>query len=125
MPARCFERADWVQAAVTAFDAVVKALGDGDRLYHSANGGKRGAQGFADDYAHMARAALHLWEVDRRSALPRAAKRWVGTLNAHFWDDAEGRLLHHRRRRRAADRPCPDALRPGGALGQRHHDRRS
>ena len=77
---------------------VVKALGDGDRLYHSANGGVRGAQGFADDYAIMARGALHLWEVTGEARFLDAAKRWVGTLNDHFWNMREGRLLHHRRR---------------------------
>ena len=84
------DRADWVQAAVTTFDAVVKALGEGDRLYHSANGGVRGAEGFADDYALMSRAALHLWEVTGEARFLDAAKRWVGTLNEHFWSAQKG-----------------------------------
>jgi uncharacterized protein YyaL (SSP411 family) len=84
------ERADWVQAAISAFDAVVKRLGDGDRLYHSANGGKVGAPGFADDYTHMARAALILWEVTGEARFLDAAKRWVATLNDHFWNNEKG-----------------------------------
>ena len=65
------DRADWMQAAITTFDSVVKALGEGDRLYHSANGGVRGAQGFADDYAHDGARRPASVGSDRRSALPR------------------------------------------------------
>ncbi len=81
---------DWTAAAITAFDTVVKILGDGDRLYHSANGGKRGASGFADDYALMIRAALHLWEVTGEARFLDAAKRWVATLDTHFWNMEKG-----------------------------------
>jgi len=84
------DRADWVKAAITAFDQVVKALGEGDRLHHSANGGVRGAPGFADDYAHMARAALFLWEVTGEKRFLDAAKGWVATLNHHFWNNEKG-----------------------------------
>jgi uncharacterized protein YyaL (SSP411 family) len=81
---------DWTKAAITAFDTVVKLLGDGDRLYHSANGGKRGASGFADDYALMIRAALHLWEVTGETRFLDAAKRWVASLDTHFWNMEKG-----------------------------------
>jgi uncharacterized protein YyaL (SSP411 family) len=84
------ERADWVKAAITAFDQVVKALGEGNRLYHSANAGMRGAPAFADDYAHMARAALFLWEVTGEKRFLDAAKGWVATLNDHFWNNEKG-----------------------------------
>ena len=84
------DRADWVQAAVVAFDAVVKALGEDDQLCHSSNNGVRGAKGFADDYALMARGALHLWEVTGEARFLDAAKRWVGTLNDHFWNSEKG-----------------------------------
>jgi uncharacterized protein YyaL (SSP411 family) len=81
---------DWTATAITAFDTIVKILGDGDRLYHSANGGKRGASGFADDYALMIRAALHLWEVTGETRFLDAAKRWVTTLDTHFWNMEKG-----------------------------------
>ncbi|HEX4370730.1 MAG TPA: thioredoxin domain-containing protein [Rhizomicrobium sp.] len=101
------EHPDWTKIAITAFDTVVKLLGDGDRLYHSANGGKRGASGFADDYASMIRAALHLWEVTGETRFLEAAKRWVATLDTHFWnlemggycttaDDAEQLIVRQR-----------------------------
>ena len=81
---------DWIRAAIEAFDAVVKLLGDGDRLYHSSNGGTRGQSGFAEDYAMMARAALHLWEVTGEARFLDAAKRWVATLDTHFWNMEKG-----------------------------------
>ncbi|HXS07554.1 MAG TPA: thioredoxin domain-containing protein, partial [Rhizomicrobium sp.] len=101
------DRPDWIQVAVSTFDSIVKALGEGDLLYHSANGGKRGAKAFADDYALMARAALHLWEVTGEGRFLNDAKRWVETLNQHFWnpqksgyhtasDDAETLLVRAR-----------------------------
>jgi uncharacterized protein YyaL (SSP411 family) len=84
------EHPDWTATAITAFDTVVKILGDDDRLYHSANGGKRGAPGFADDYALMIRAALHLWEVTGETRFLDQAKRWVATLDTHFWNMEKG-----------------------------------
>ncbi len=85
-----FDRADWLRAAIAAFDEVVAALGDGDRLYHSSYKGTRGAKGFADDYAMMARAALHLWETTSETRYLEAAKRWTATLNDHFWHSERG-----------------------------------
>jgi uncharacterized protein YyaL (SSP411 family) len=84
------QRSDWTQAAIAAFDFVVKALGDGDTLYHSWIGGKRGARGFADDYSHMARAALALYEVVGEKRFLDQARRWVHALNTHFWDEEKG-----------------------------------
>jgi uncharacterized protein YyaL (SSP411 family) len=85
-----FERADWIDAAISAFDYVVDNLGEGERLSHSFAGGVRGVSGFSDDYANMARAALQLLETtgDRRFLEP--AIQWVRTLNDYFWDEARG-----------------------------------
>ena len=85
-----FRRADWVTAASKAFDFIVKTLGDGDRLYHSWRNGKRGYMGFADDYAHMARAAFALWETTGEKRFLERAEAWVRTLNQHFWDNQNG-----------------------------------
>jgi uncharacterized protein YyaL (SSP411 family) len=87
------QRADWTQAAIAAFDFIVKAMGDGDKLYHSWIGGKRGPRGFADDYANMARAALALYEVTGETRFLDKAKAWVHTMNTHFWD-AQGGYLY-------------------------------
>ena len=80
----------WVAAAARAFDFIVKAMADGDRLYHSWRDGKRGHMGFADDYAQMARAALALWEATSDKHYLDHAKQWAHVLNEHFWDDRSG-----------------------------------
>jgi len=80
----------WTVAAMRAFDFVEKALGDGDRLYHSWHAGKRQHIGFADDYAHMARAAMTLWETTNDTRYLERAKAWTHQLNEHFWDFQNG-----------------------------------
>ncbi len=85
-----FERADWVAEAVTAFNAVSATLGEGGRLYHAALDGKHTAEGFADDYANMARAALQLYEVSGDRRFLDQARAWVATLDADYWDEVRG-----------------------------------
>ena len=81
-----FQKGEWTTAAIKAFDFVVKALGDGERLHHSWYNGKRSALAFADDYAQMARAALILYETVGEKRYLEQAKAWVRTLNEHYWD---------------------------------------
>jgi uncharacterized protein YyaL (SSP411 family) len=81
---------DWIVAAEKAFAFITTAMADGDRLFHSWRDGKRGHAAFADDYAHMARAALALYEATSKKEYLDWAKRWTHTLNEHFWDAAGG-----------------------------------
>jgi uncharacterized protein YyaL (SSP411 family) len=83
-------KTEWTVAAMRAFDFVEKALGDGDKLYHSWRDGKRQHIGFSDDYAHMARAAMALWESTQDPRYLERAKAWVHELNEHFWDMQNG-----------------------------------
>jgi uncharacterized protein YyaL (SSP411 family) len=85
-----FRKPEWTAAAAGAFDFIVKALGDGDRLYHSWRAGTRGHIGFVDDYAHMARAAYMLWEATGERQYIAHAEKWVRALNEHFWDVQNG-----------------------------------
>ncbi len=85
-----FRNAQWTTAAIEAFEFVVGALGDGDRLYHSWRRGKRNHTGFADDYAHMARAAFALWEATFDKRYLDYAQRWTQVLDEHFWDAQNG-----------------------------------
>ena len=85
-----FGNTEWSTAAIKAFDFVTRALAEGDRLYHSWHRGKRGKQAFADDYAHMIRAALTLWEVVGDKIYLDWARRWTRTMNEHFWDSDRG-----------------------------------
>ncbi|HUB85224.1 MAG TPA: thioredoxin domain-containing protein [Rhizomicrobium sp.] len=83
-------KTEWTVAAMRAFEFVEKTLGDGDRLYHSWCEGKRQHIGFADDYAHMARAALALWQATNDPKYLARAKSWAHELNEHFWDSQNG-----------------------------------
>jgi uncharacterized protein YyaL (SSP411 family) len=85
-----FRNGACITAAVRAFDFVERALGDGDRLYHSWRNGQRQHTGFADDYAHMSRAALVLWEATADRRYLDRARAWVHVLNEHFWDIQNG-----------------------------------
>jgi hypothetical protein len=85
-----FERPEWVAAAVSAFDAIVKRMDQDGTLVHAWADGKRSAQGFADDYVHMAEAALQLYESTGDKRFAEAAKTWVRTLDANFWDESRG-----------------------------------
>jgi uncharacterized protein YyaL (SSP411 family) len=79
---RIFERPDWIEIAVKAFDTVVTTLGTGDdRLQHAA-----GSAGMVDDYADMARAALILREVTGEERFLERAKAWTKALADHFWN---------------------------------------
>ncbi|HJR55509.1 MAG TPA: thioredoxin domain-containing protein [Rhizomicrobium sp.] len=100
------DRGEWVAEAVIAFTSVVARLGDGATLYHSAVGDERGAEGFADDYANMALAAMQLYEVSGDKRFLQNAKAWTDTLNAHFWDENRGGYFF------TSDHADPMLLRP-------------
>jgi uncharacterized protein YyaL (SSP411 family) len=112
-----FQNAEWSSVAIKAFDFVVKTLGDGDRLRHCWYDGKRSAQGFADDYAQMARAALILYETVGEKRYLERAKGWVRTLNEHYWDTVNGGYFYTAddadplivRARMVFDQPTPSA----------------
>jgi uncharacterized protein len=85
-----YGNAEWIAAARKAFAFITTALADGDRLFHSWRDGKRGHSAFADDYAHMARAAIALFEVTSDKQYLDYAKRWTAVLNEFFWDATAG-----------------------------------
>jgi uncharacterized protein YyaL (SSP411 family) len=85
-----FRNTEWTAAAIRAFDFVQRALGDGDRLYHSWRNGKRQHMGFADDYAQMTRAAFILWETTGDARYLDRARAWIHVMNDHFWDMQNG-----------------------------------
>jgi uncharacterized protein YyaL (SSP411 family) len=53
----------------------------------------QGNAGIADDYAEMARAALALREITGDNRFLAQARAWTGTMNSHFWNDSNQRLL--------------------------------
>jgi len=108
-----FDRPDWVQTAISAFEAVVETLGgDGNTLLHSA-----GSPAICDDYAEMARAALSLREVTGDSRYLDQAKAWAKVLDEHFWNNQIGGYCYYAdtaeqlfvRPRMVFDNPTPSA----------------
>lgn len=86
-----FDRADWIETAAAAFAGLQAALAlPGDRLAHCLCQGKAAAIGFADDLAHMAAAALALYQVTGRDHYLTQARAWVAAADTHHWDQAKG-----------------------------------
>jgi hypothetical protein len=85
-----FRRTDWTSAAIRVFQFVCGKMLEGDRLFHSYRAGTRKVAAFADDYAHMARAALTLWELTGDALALKRAQAWTRVLNEHFWDNTFG-----------------------------------
>lgn len=85
-----FRKPEWLAMATRAYDHLLNIVSEGDRLYHSWRDAKRNPNGFADDYAHMARAALILFELLGEKRYLADAQRWIHTLNEHFWDMQNG-----------------------------------
>ena len=85
-----FERPDWIEAAVRAFDFIVETMSDDGRLWHVWRDGRLQHKATLDGYANMARAALMLHEVTGEECYLAAAKGWAAVLDRHFWDDDGG-----------------------------------
>ncbi len=85
-----FDAPAWIAAAETAFDFVVTAMSDGDRLLHSYRDGQAKHVAMLDDYANMARAALVLHEITGGPAYLAQAEAWVGVADRHYWDGRHG-----------------------------------
>ena len=85
-----FDEPTWIAAARTAFDFVVSAMGDGDRLRHSYRDGRAKHMAMLDDYANMARAALVLYEITGKPDYLVRAEAWVNVADEHYWDGQHG-----------------------------------
>jgi uncharacterized protein YyaL (SSP411 family) len=119
--AGAFERADWLDAARRAFDAVVRFHSLGPKLRHSSCDGDVSEVGFLDDYAAMALAAIALEEATGDSAYLAQAEAWMGELEHSFGDpdrggyfyaaeDGDRRLLVRPRHARDSAQPSGNAL---------------
>jgi uncharacterized protein len=85
-----FDRADWIAAAASAFDGLVTLADDNGVLSHASIHGKILSAGVADDYVHMAEAALQLYEATGEKRYVDLARKWVETLDSKFWDEVRG-----------------------------------
>ena len=86
-------RPDWLELARGAFDAVLRHMAEGDRLFHSWRAGRRLPLAFLDDYAQMGRAALKLFEQTGEAPFLDRARAWVDRCRAELHDSAGGWFL--------------------------------
>ncbi|MBI1237944.1 MAG: DUF255 domain-containing protein [Alphaproteobacteria bacterium] len=89
--AAIFEKREWHDAAVTAFELVARKMDAGDgRLFHVRRRGRSHETATIDDYAAMARAAVALYETTGAGVYLERARTWMKALDRFFWDDAAG-----------------------------------
>ncbi|MGI9407703.1 MAG: thioredoxin domain-containing protein, partial [Hyphomicrobiaceae bacterium] len=89
--ATAFEKSDWLSLAREAYTFVTASMTSEGRLIHSWRGHPSAAPAIAADYANMIWGALELYQATGEAAFLDDAKRWVGTLDAHYWlEDAGG-----------------------------------
>ena len=88
------DTAPWLAAARQAFDFVDREMTDDGRLRHSWCAGRPRHPATLDDHAHMARAALALFEATAEPGFLDRAERWTAAADRHYWDaDAGGYFL--------------------------------
>lgn len=86
-----FDQPHWLAAAETAFAVIGAAMNrPGGRLAHSLCQGRAAHAGVLDDYAHMALAALTLFDVTGDRDMLAHAAQWLDTAHAHHWDQKAG-----------------------------------
>jgi uncharacterized protein YyaL (SSP411 family) len=82
-----FERGDWLDVAIEAFDFVKGAMTTDDgRLLHSWREGRARHSAVLDDYAAMCRAALALHEATGAPSYLECSRRWVEQVELHYRD---------------------------------------
>ncbi|KAF0214048.1 MAG: thioredoxin domain-containing protein [Methylocystaceae bacterium] len=86
-----FERGDWRDIAIEAFDFVKSAMTTDDgRLLHSWRCGRARHMAVLDDYGAMCRAALTLYEATGATSYLDCARRWVEHVEHHYRDRTGG-----------------------------------
>ncbi len=86
-----FDRADWIKAAEKAFAFVLSEMLTAEgRLQHAWRAGRATPHAMIDDYAHMMRAAIALFEASGESHYLKHALRWAEIAHRHYWDQNQG-----------------------------------
>ncbi|AUG54660.1 thioredoxin domain-containing protein [Thalassospira marina] len=88
--AMVFRRSEWLDYARLAYNFVKRNLGEDDTLLHSYRAGRSQHAGMLEDYAHMIRAALRLFEISGSAAYLRDAENWAEQVEAQFVDPRLG-----------------------------------
>lgn len=110
-----FERPDWTDTAIKAFDFIDSHLNKENRLIHNWRNEQRGDMATLEDYAFMIRAAIKLFETTGKERYITQAEDWITALNEFYLDktaggyfftasDAENLII---RRKTASDNATP------------------
>ncbi|MBT7267274.1 MAG: thioredoxin domain-containing protein [Rhodospirillaceae bacterium] len=84
---RALDREDWLSKARMAFEAIFQSHFDASKqLHRSVVQGRLGPPATLSDYAHLAQAALHLYEVSGELAFLNQAKHIAGQAIELMWD---------------------------------------
>ncbi len=84
-----FNRQEWIDAALGAYDFVRNNMSAEDVLYHAYRQGQCTPIALLDDYANMARAAISLYQISGESGYLQQARDWVAITDRHY-RDADG-----------------------------------
>ncbi|MFQ5620117.1 MAG: thioredoxin domain-containing protein [Rhodospirillales bacterium] len=84
-----FGEPEWIGAARRAFAFVDGTLGAQGRLRHSWSAGTAGPEAKLDDYAHMARAGLALFEITGEAGYVERARAWMSAAES-LRDEGDG-----------------------------------
>jgi uncharacterized protein YyaL (SSP411 family) len=82
-----FDKPGWLVAAETAFTFIRERVSDGARLLHTWRAGQASKPATLEDYAHMIRAAITLFQATQKADYLDIAGRWVAILDRHYLDD--------------------------------------
>jgi uncharacterized protein YyaL (SSP411 family) len=88
--AMTFRRADWLDYAKLAYNFIKQTLGNQDGLLHSYRAGRAQHAGMLEDYAHMIRAALRLYEISGSASCLHDAISWSEQVENQFADKKQG-----------------------------------
>jgi uncharacterized protein YyaL (SSP411 family) len=93
--ASAFDKPQWLELARSAFRFITRNMmptdkADARRLHHAWRRNKLGSVAMLDDHAHLARAALLLFEATGDKAYLDQAEEFVASLDRHFWDKDNG-----------------------------------
>ncbi|TCS64858.1 thioredoxin domain-containing protein [Varunaivibrio sulfuroxidans] len=85
-----FDREDWVRLGLVVYTFICHEMQEEDTLYHTWTEGSALHQGVLDDYAHLARAALTIYQATGKKSYLDHAVTLVKSAERRFWDSQNG-----------------------------------
>ncbi|OSQ40925.1 thymidylate kinase [Thalassospira mesophila] len=88
--AMVFHRSEWLDYAKLAYNFIKQTLGNNNTLLHSYRAGRAQHAAMLEDYAHMIRASLRLFEISGSASYLRDAVGWSEQVETQFADTQRG-----------------------------------